>query len=287
MKKKTRKSDRKELAAAVQAATPRHPWMLISVGVIAIAFVVLVQFSGRPRPVDPVRSIGKVYSSAAEQFEPMAISSHQTGLLEPAGVAKPLRLFGVKVGGNAREGVAVLGAAEASSRTYLAGALLENGARLTELYSDHVVLTRGEQRFTLYLPEAGKRDSSASAGDLTVGAFGPAAPELSTPSVQVSDAVRLAPSYEGEQIVGFRVYAGRKPGQMERWGLKEGDVLVSLAGQPVVDAAQVDSAIDQIEQGAEIDGEVRRGQEHVRVTLDGSTLMASATSAPPSPPPMP
>jgi type II secretory pathway component PulC len=284
--KKTRKRNGHEPVAAIQAAPPRRPWMLISLAAAAVALVFFVQLNGR-KLADPLRPVDKVYSSAAAQFEPMAVSSHQTGLLEPAGVAKPLHLFAVKVGSGTREGLAVLGAAEASSRTYLAGALLENGARLAELYSDHVVLTRGPQRFTLYLPQAGKRDSTTGAGNaLTVGDFGPAAPALSTPPIQVSDAVRFAAAYEGDQIVGFRVYAGTKAGQMERWGLKDGDVLVSLAGQPVVDAAQVDSALEQLAQGGEIDGEVQRGQERLRVTLDGSTLMASAASATP-PPTMP
>src|SRR4051812_42112317 len=124
MKKRFRNRNRQEPNAAIEAAAPRRPWMLMGVGVVAVALVFVVQRGG-PRQADAPRRVDKVYSSAAAQFEPMAVSSHQTGLLEPAGVAKPMHLFAVKVGGNAREGIAVLGAAEASSRTYLAGALLE------------------------------------------------------------------------------------------------------------------------------------------------------------------
>jgi general secretion pathway protein C len=228
----------------------------------------------------------KVYSAAAAFFEPMAVSSQQTGLLEPAGVAKQLRLFGVKVGGSPAEGLAVLGAAEASSRTYVAGALLENGARLTELYSDHVVLIRAGKRYTLYMPQKGKNEALAekSTTGLTVGGFEPAAPPLTLPAVRVSDAIRVAPAYEGDQVVGFHVYPGAKAGQMERWGLVSGDVLVSLSGQPLHSAEQVESAMEQLAKGASIEGEVRRGEERLPVSLDGSMLVASAPSAPP---PMP
>jgi general secretion pathway protein C len=272
--KKVRKAD-------PVAVAPRRPWALLLLGVAAAAGLVMIVQTAGHRRVENVPDKNKVYSSVAEQFEPMAVSSRQTAMLEPPGVAKPLHLFGVKVGGNAREGLAVLGAAESSSRTYVAGALLENGARLTELYSDHVVLTRGVQRFTLYLPQAGKRDSvdGKASASLTVGSFAPAAPPLSTPPARVSDAMRLAPVYEDERVVGYRVYAGANAGQMERWGLKEGDVLVTLAGQPLNSPDQVESVTEQLIQGALIEAEVRRGGERLPVTLDGSMLVAAATSA--------
>ena len=157
--------------------------MLLSV--VAVALVLVVQ-SGDRSESSQERPETKVYSAASDAFEPMAVSSRQTGLLEPAGVAKPLQLFGVKVGRSSAEGLAVLGAAEASSRTYVAGALLENGARLAELHSDHVVLTRAGRRYTLYMPQTGKSDALAGrpAPELTVGGFGPAAPPLTSPAVR-------------------------------------------------------------------------------------------------------
>jgi type II secretion system protein C len=217
----------------------------------------------------------------------MAITSKQAGKLEPPGVAKSLLLFEVKPGSSARQGLAVLGAAEASSRTYVAGALLESGARLTELYADHVVLTRNGQSFTLYLPRKGESDKIASTGvrGLTVGDFPPPAPSIQAPSVRVSDAIRVAPVYEGSQITGYLLYAGAKSGQFDRWGLKPGDVLVSLGGQPVGGAEQMDALLDQLKEGATLAAEVRRGNQRVSVTLDGGALVASAR--PPPTPPMP
>jgi type II secretion system protein C len=290
MKKKSAKSSvaRKFAGAAGGIAEDRaqFPWKLILLGVAAAGLVLALQ------RVDPSQSRNdrpedKVYSAAADQFEPMAVSSMQTGLLEPAGVGKPLSLFGVKVGSNAGEGLAVLGAAEASSRTYLAGALLENGARLAELYPDHVVLTRAGQRYTLYLPEKGRSQSlvANSSARLTVGEFKPEVPPLTPPAVRVSDAIRVAPAYENGQMAGFHVFPGAKPGQMEKWGLASGDVLTSLSGEPLNTSEQVDSAMEQLAQGASIQGEVRRGNERLPVTLDGSMLLASAPGEPP--PPMP
>src|SRR5687767_12121828 len=122
--KKTGVSDPADRAAGVAVHRAQRPWKLMLLGVAAFGLVLFIQLGG-PLPVVKERAADKVYSAAAAQFEPMAVSSRQTGLVEPPGIAKPLRLFGVKVGSNSREGLAVLGAAESSSRTYVAGALLE------------------------------------------------------------------------------------------------------------------------------------------------------------------
>ena len=266
----------------------KHRVRIVMMGllaVVAVGAVLLVQRSGH-WPSSKASTDEKVYSAASDSFNTVVTPSQQAGVLEPAGVAKPLRLFGVKAGSSAKEGLAILGAAEASSRTYVAGALLENGARLTQLYSDHVVLVRDGRTYTLYMPQKGKGNALAakSTTGLTVGGFKAAAPPLTPPAVRVSDAIRVAPSYEDGQVVGFHVYPGAKVGQMERWGLQSGDVLVSLSGQPLNTAQQIDIALEQLTQGASLQGEVRRGSERVSVTLDGATLMASASN---TPPPMP
>jgi type II secretion system protein C len=274
-------------AVAVPEGSAQRPWKVLLLGVVALGLVVLLQLSGRglsksERPQD------KVYSAAADTFDRMVVPSQQTGLLEPAGIEKPLQLFGVKVGGSPREGIALLGAAEASSRTYVAGALLENGARLTELHADHVVLARDGRSYTLYLAQKGKSDAltAKSGAPLTIGGFKSEAPPVKAPEVRVTDAIRVTPSYEGGQVVGFQVYPGAKPGQMEKWGLASGDVLVSMSGQPLTTHEQVETVMGQLAQGETVQGEVRRGGERVSVTLDGSTLVASVPSEL-TPPPMP
>jgi hypothetical protein len=273
-----------------QKNRPHRPWMLIALGVLAFGLALVIKLGGDRFGATQSMSEGKVYSAAADVFAPMAMSTTQAGLLEPPGVAKPLRLFSVRVGGSPIEGTAALGAAEASSRTYVAGAQLENGATLAELYADHVVLTRGGERFTLHLAGQGGKGSqlaSASSSGLTVGDFPDPAPPLTPPEVQVSNALRVAPVYEGDTINGFSVHAGAKAGQFDRWGLKAGDVLMSLSGQALYSAEQMEAMLDELAAGAVLRGEVLRGRERVAVTLDGSMLVAAAQPAMPPPMPMP
>lgn len=258
--------------------SPRRPWALMALGVVGFAAVIIIGVDRAHRSDSVANPAQKVYSAAAEAFETMAVSSNQTGKLEPPGVVSPLRLFAVRPGGSSRQGIAVLGADEASSRTYVAGALFENGARLTELYADHVVLVRGGKNYKLYLPDKGRSDLLAKPDTpgLTIGGFSPAQPPPATPPIRVSDAVRVAPVYEGTQIAGYSVYAGSRATQFERWGFKAGDVLVSLGGQPLTTSEQMESLLDQLAQGGTLTGEVRRGEERVTVTLDGNALLAAA-----------
>jgi type II secretion system protein C len=272
-------------------AKPHRPWILMTLGVVAFGMVLAIKlmdggFTGRQ-----VASEGKVYSAAADAFAPMAASTAQSGRLEPPGVPKPLRLFSIRAGRTSAEGIAVLGAAEASARTYVAGAVLENGATLSELHVDHVVLTRGGGQFKLYLPGQGAGRSSqlasTSSTSLTVGDYPAAEPPLTQPPIQVSDSLRVAPVYDGTVISGFSVRAGAKGGQFDRWGLKAGDVLVTLSGQALYSAEQMEGMLDELAGGGVLRGEVLRDGARVAVTLDGSTLQAAALPPPFPPPPMP
>lgn len=269
---------------AAQPAGPRRPWPLIALGVTGFAWVLIVGLDRAQRRDTGAKPEQKSYSSVAESFEPMAVASRQAGKPEPLGVASPLQLFAVRPGRTPREGIAILGADEASSRTYVAGALFANGARLAELYSDHVVLVRGTKRYALYLPKKGRSDQLKAGGDvLMTGDFPVPRPPPAAPPVRISDAVRVAPVYDGTQISGYAVYPGSHAAQFARWGFRAGDVLVSLGGQPLTSSAQMESLLDQLAQGVTLTGEVLRREARITVTLDGGALLAAASSGPASP----
>jgi len=107
---------------------------------------------------------------------------------------------------------------------------------------------------------------------------------MTPPPVRVSDAVRVAPVYDGTLISGYSVYPGSRSAQFERWGLKAGDVIMSLGGQPIASSEQMEGLIDQLAQGVTLTGEVRRGEQRITVTLDGGALVAATPSkaAPPA-----
>jgi type II secretory pathway component PulC len=208
----------------------------------------------------------------------------QEGLVEPAGVAKALRLFAVYPSRDPRLGRAALGAAEASSRTYLTGALLENGAELSEVFDDRVVLVRERRAYTLYLPHYGESDSLEEASDLTVGDFAPPEPELQASTARTSDALRVAPAYSGDVIVGFSAYPGVRRDQFESLGLQSGDVLVRASGYALNDVAQMEAVLERLAAGEVLAADLLTPTgERRKVTLDGSIFLTAAAPSSPLP----
>jgi hypothetical protein len=209
----------------------------------------------------------------------------QEGLIELPGVAKALKLFATYPGPDSHTGRAVLGAAEASSRTFVVGALLENGATLVEVFDNRAVLQREDRAYTLYLPGGGADDSLASEGaDLTIGDFAPQQPGVQTNVARVTDVLRTVPAYSGELIVGFAAYPGARREQFTAWGLESGDVLVNAGGYLLNDFWQMEAVSERLAAGAVLVADVQRQSgERRKVTLDGSVLLAAAIPIPPTP----
>ena len=255
------------------------------VGVVAAVAVAVLGVFLLPRSLldtaHDVTSVEPPASSALSVPEvPVSNSTPvaQTGEIEPPGVAKPLKLFAVRTGSSSREGAAVLGASESSSRTYVVGAILENGATLSEVFDDHAVLRREGRSYKLYLPDRGSSSWLAAAtSDLTVGDYAPPAPELVPRPFRVTDFLRTVPAYDGGSVVGFAAHPGIRREPFDDWGLLPGDVLISAGGYALTDATQMEAVIERLSTGAVLTADViRAGRERHRITLDGSALVAAA-----------
>jgi hypothetical protein len=252
---------------------------------VVLALALKDRFQGDVQSSDDVSADTRSEVSATAVSEAVSLAVHpaQAGVLEPPGVAKPLKLFAVYPGRTETRGRAVLGPAEASSRTYVVGALLENGARLTRIFADRAQLLKDRRTYTLYLPGRQRSDElSADERDLSVGAFAEPHPPLEPAPVRATDFIRAVPAYNGELIAGFTVYPGGRSAEFAKWGLEPGDVLASVDGQLLSDPAQMESILDQLAGGAVLSADVRRGDgERQRVTLDGGALLAATTTLPP------
>jgi general secretion pathway protein C len=210
----------------------------------------------------------------------------------------PLRLHLMQTipGVNAHSGRALLGVDPEHPQTYLAGAILENGSRLREIYPDHVVLVRGSERTSLFVehPGADPRQSTGADSLAMVGEVAaPQAPETPRLSVEpVTDYLRAVPTYENGLVMGFQLYPGKQATLFRQWGLQPGDVLTALNGQPVSDPDQLMQTLRGLSEGApSLEATVQRNGDTVSVVLDGADvqrLAAASTPAvlpPPNPPP--
>jgi general secretion pathway protein C len=191
-------------------------------------------------------------------------------------VASPLVLVATAVGRNASEGTAALGTDPRNPQTYVAGAFLANGARLAEIHSDHVILTRGNRRAALYLH--GRVSATPQNGELdvllTVG--GNEDQPLPTPvyaADPISDYIRAVPSYQNELLVGYRVYPGTQSGPFRTWGLNAGDVVIAIGGRPLVAGTQIDQFLRLLAEGATLSASVKREGSELTLVLNGGDIV--------------
>ncbi len=206
----------------------------------------------------------------------------------------PLHMVLVRtiLGQNVHSGQALLGVDRDHPQTYLAGAFLENGLKVDEIYGDHVVLTKGRQRTTLFVDSiAPSREASAGAAAYVL--VGGPTPNVEAPHLSVepvTDYLRPVPVYQDGLITGFQVYPGARPGIFAKWGLQPGDVITDLDGQPLSDPDQTMELLRSLEDGEALTATVRRGSaEPIQVSLDGAAIvqMRTASNTPPVAPPMP
>jgi hypothetical protein len=194
---------------------------------------------------------------------------------------EPLKLILVQVhpGRNATEGSADLGVVRESPQTYQAGALLENGARLVEIYSDYVVLDKDGRSARLYLENATTVLKAGNAAVLSVGgAVEKPAPAKITSREVLTDYVRPSPVYDGQNLVGFQVYPGSKSTPFHQMGLQGGDVLVEVNGVPLTDPTTSWDLLRGLADGAVLSVVVKRGTGLQQVILDGTLLVIAEES---------
>jgi type II secretory pathway component PulC len=86
--------------------------------------------------------------------------------------------------------------------------------------------------------------------------------------------VRPNPIYDGTTLRGFEVYPGTRSGPFQRMGLQPGDLIVSVDGQPIVDAEQATETFRALAEGSALTATVVRKGRTESVALDGMLIVA-------------
>jgi hypothetical protein len=193
-------------------------------------------------------------------------------------------------GQNTHSGKAMIGVDREHPQTYLAGAILENGARVDEIYRDHVVLVKGGQHTALYIDRELALEPAARKESALLLVGGPSS-EASHPHYSeepVTDFVRPVPVYRGGLVAGFQVYPGNRSAPFNQWGLKAGDVITDLDGQPLTDPEQVMQLLHGLLEGQALQATVQReGGTPFSVSLDGADVGRVRTASSVAPPVLP
>ena len=169
------------------------------------------------------------------------------------------------------------------SKVYAVGENV-NGATLYSVYLDHVILDRGGTLETLLLPRL-----------LAGGARGPlrASPAMARTAEAVDNVRRLVqqdpglldqvmrtvPSYDNAagKLRGFRAYPGRNRSIFNKLGLKPGDLVTAINGQPLDDPQHSQEVFNTIQTSNTVTVSVERGGQKQDITLNVAQVATDAS----------
>lgn len=191
-------------------------------------------------------------------------------------VARRLILTATYPGRNSREGTADIGVDARSPQTYRARARLANGARLEEIFTDHVVLERAGLRTRLYVQGREPGDAPPPLPALAMVGGAPARlVATANSSDPLTDEIRIAPVFEGDAVRALEVYANARSSVFAALGLEEGDRITAIDGLAVEDAAAAIASLRRLTEGAALTVRVERGGSAITLALDGAIVVAA------------
>jgi general secretion pathway protein C len=169
------------------------------------------------------------------------------------------------------------------SKVYAVGENV-NGASLYSVYLDRVILDRGGTLETLVLPRllaggprmpprrAGVETRSSEAVD-NIRRLVQRDPGL------LDQVMRTVPSYDNSagKLRGFRAYPGRNRAIFNKLGLKPGDLVTAINGQPLDDPQHSQEVFNTIQSSNTVTVTVERGGQKQDITLNVAQVATEAS----------
>lgn len=177
-----------------------------------------------------------------------------------------LTLFGIRSNESSGSGSAIVAAEDGIQNSYAVGEEIAPGVVLDSVAFDHVILSRGGVKESLYLDQSVPAETVAPAASSTQGTPAPASNgDVALNADTLQKTIGFAPRNEGGRVTGF-VLQPRDDGTMMRLaGFQAGDIVVGINGRVVSSAADI---ISQIKPGARLSVDVERGGSKVPIALN-------------------
>lgn len=193
----------------------------------------------------------------------------------PAGTANvvtslQLTLFGIRMNEGSGLGSAILAGPDGVQESYAVGDEIMSGVTLNTVQFDHVIIDRGGVRESLYLDQSIPAET-VGADDGGAGLPSGPAPSVADnmPSAEmIASAIDLSSRNTGDKVTGI-VVSPRGEGELFRAaGFQDGDIIVSINGQPVTSASDIATLKRQIAPGAQLSLEVERGADTIPLSIN-------------------
>ncbi len=180
-----------------------------------------------------------------------------------------LTLYGVRMNEGSGLGSAILAGPDGVQESYAVGDDIMSGVKLDAVQFDHVVIDRGGTKESLYLDQSvpaetvGGDINTDQADNLSLQPAGG-----SSAAAAVANAVDLAPRKADGKVTGI-VISPRGDGTLFRTaGFKDGDIIVSVNGQPVSSTGDIATLKSRIAPGSRLSVEVERGADIVPIAVN-------------------
>lgn len=172
-----------------------------------------------------------------------------------------LTLFGIRMNEASGLGSAILSGPDGVQTNYGVGEEIIAGVTLNSVAFDHVIINRGGVLESLYL------DQSIPAQ--TVGTDDPIAPaSRSFGGNEIPGVASLAPRNDQGRITGIVLSPLGDGSLFNSAGFRNGDIIVSINGNPVGSTSDIETLKSQIRPGTRLSVEVERGANTVPVAVN-------------------
>ncbi len=185
----------------------------------------------------------------------------------------PLTLKGLIASDRPDTARAIISAPNAGELPYAVGATLPGNAKLEEIHTDKIILSRGGQLETLLLPkdqdgvefEAAPMPAPVASNNAEV----PGGEVIETPDdfrdallddpESLAGIVNTVPQTDDQgRLIGFKLQPGRDAGFLQRFGLQAGDVLTSVNGIKLDSPVRALEVIRELGEAAQVNIEILR-----------------------------
>jgi general secretion pathway protein C len=186
-----------------------------------------------------------------------------------------LTLRGVRSAADgAARGSAVIETPQRGQRSIAVGGEIAPGVRLAEVHDDHVIIERSGARESLFISDAAARrarearpapSGSAAFGEMISPLSGRPDPELAARLDREDwiEGLRLQPAMENGSMTGFQVREASAIEVLRAAGLRPGDIIMRLNGEPLSDADAAGRALRSLATADGVRLSVRRDGEEI------------------------
>jgi general secretion pathway protein C len=266
--------------ALVLAHGPRiATWVLaFALSVQAAVIVTNVASSSRPPKIAPAPPVQPVRNQSVDVAA--IVGAHLWGAPPATAVAQdaanapptsiPLVLVGIIAADDPQDGLAILGENAAGAKVFAVGDNVPGGAKLHDVYVDHVIIDHNGKLEKLMLPrqtQPGGAPPSATALQMDAPVERMRKLISEDPGL-MADVMRPQAAYAQGKLKGFRVFPGRNRQAFARLGLRPGDLVMGINGTPLDDPGRSQEIFRTLGSSSEAHITVMRNGQQQDLTLN-------------------